>query len=592
MVNDTDALPREIDELIATVVARTRLRRRERTDIARELHTHFRDGLAAGRVPSDLIRDFGDPIASARALRAGSLAKRSRFDRGFHLALTAACWGFGALVAVYAIAVLGLRASPPVISFDATAQYLAKFPVAPEGDQAWPLYKRGLVALADPVPDGGAAPTTGRELTFKNLGPTEGAALPGDPGWEQTRQAIVERQGGIDQIVAGSRKRALGYLPGFSRRLEDADVMHVGARSSGGSTSQQTMFSILLPQLSLIRRAATLVATDSLMAIERGHGQRFVDDVDAMLRLAVHVEEGHLLISQLVGTAIRALAFERVIMAMEWKPDALSDAQLDQLAEVLESIPASAFEADLSGEELGLMDFIQRTYSDDGAGDGYFNAAHGAALLHLMDGVTTGTGGALGDDPAFNTLTAPLQAMAFASRREVTELIATTCRRTEAESRRPLWEQDLGYDDELEQKFHSSGWAKVKWTIPRMLLPALARVAHARQLSKGARDAARMAVAMIHYRRTHGGSWPTTLADLSPASLPKAPVDPYNGAPLRYRLDGGVPFAWSVGKDGRDEAGQPPSSTSGRPARVNSPSDPDWVWFVGGDELARWKPDR
>ena len=598
MTPTTSALPSEIERVITRVVSRTRLRRAERADIERELRAHFLDGLASGRDEAELLQHFGDPVTAAKALRSGALAKRSRFDRLFHSLISATLWGGGALATLYAIAALYLRANPPIISFDAHAAFLATMPDAPEGERAWPLYKRGLVALADPVPmpdsiggrPGSNEAVTGRELKFHSLGVNEGAALPGDASWEDQRQVFLARRDGIDQIVAGSRMKALGFRPGFALNADDAYVFAVPSGRVESRTETQTLFSLLLPHLACLRTAAMLVSTDSLIAVEEGHGPRFVDDVEAMLRIADHAEEGKLLISQLVGSAIRTLAVQRVIMAIEWRPEALSDADLDALARSLESIPATAFEADLSTEALALRDFVQRTYSDDGEGDGYFNASHGG---HYLAAISVLDDGNVIYGATANALASPLSAFAFASRKETLDLIDTLFRQCEEESRRPIHLQDHAYDVEVEQLHYASALTKIKWTIPRLLVPAVSKVAHSRQLGRAQRDAALVVIAMERHRRSHSGAWPAALSDLAPETIAELPVDPYDGAPLRYRVLEGTPTIWSVGPNKIDDGGAADPSKDlvkyPRLGWVRYPDDADWIWFAGDDRLARWR---
>jgi hypothetical protein len=62
-------------------------------------------------------------------------------------------------------------------------------------------------------------------------------------------------------------------------------------------------------------------------------------------------------------------------------------------------------------------------------------------------------------------------------------------------------------------------------------------------------------VAVERYRVANN-RWPDTLPELVPAYLPKVPLDPYDGAPLRYRrLSDGV-VIYSVGADGKDNGGK------------------------------------
>jgi hypothetical protein len=89
------------------------------------------------------------------------------------------------------------------------------------------------------------------------------------------------------------------------------------------------------------------------------------------------------------------------------------------------------------------------------------------------------------------------------------------------------------------------------------------------------------AVAAERYRREHG-DWPGSLADLVPGYLPAVPLDPFDGAPLRYRRTEGGAVIYSVGEDGRDDGGDPSP-----PAGDYRPRD---VVFTLWDVAARRQP--
>src|SRR5688572_13029944 len=55
------ALPATIEGMIERVIRRTRLWKREKLEVARELLAHFADGLEAGRSSDELVKAFGDP---------------------------------------------------------------------------------------------------------------------------------------------------------------------------------------------------------------------------------------------------------------------------------------------------------------------------------------------------------------------------------------------------------------------------------------------------------------------------------------------------------------------------------------------------
>jgi hypothetical protein len=94
-------------------------------------------------------------------------------------------------------------------------------------------------------------------------------------------------------------------------------------------------------------------------------------------------------------------------------------------------------------------------------------------------------------------------------------------------------------------------------------LPQLARQIFAASIKTAAafhQDQARLRCATVMVAveryRVANNRWPDTLPELVPAYLPKVPLDPYDGAPLRYRrLSDGV-VIYSVGADGKDNGGK------------------------------------
>lgn len=64
----------------------------------------------------------------------------------------------------------------------------------------------------------------------------------------------------------------------------------------------------------------------------------------------------------------------------------------------------------------------------------------------------------------------------------------------------------------------------------------------------------------LHAYQAEHGEWPEGIAELVPNLLPEAPIDPCSpvGGPLRYRRESGGYLLYSVGNNGRDDAGKPP----------------------------------
>ncbi|MCE9618954.1 MAG: hypothetical protein K8R92_03485 [Planctomycetes bacterium] len=597
-------LPFEIQRLIAKVVRRTRLRKGERADIERELAAHFRDGLDSGKSVAQLIAAFGVAKASAKSVRAGAIAKRPPFDRALRQLRIAGGWSFVACILLYAGSIWYLWLQSPVITFDALERYLATFPMVAEQDRGWPIYKQGLIALADPIMDTPDPTRTdwrlpGSSLTFESLGIEQGNAIPNQASWTLQCKVMRERRAGIDAIVRAASMPALGYVPSTQPKLEDADI-YGNYHSSFMRASHYFGFDIELPNAWTLCGAARFLGTDSLMSIEEGDGARFIRDINSMIRISHHAEEGMLVGSQHWGTSIRDFAFTRIIMAMEWRPDALSDDQLRQLADLLGSIPASDFELDLTTEPIAVQDFLQRAYSDNGSGDGVFNPVYGSSLVRLL--VMRSTPGSVVnyDDSGISmdrSVLAPTGAFANASRKEVNELYDAMIRKAAEQAKRPLWQQDFSFEQGLIGRsmrtvLGDNELAQSKWAIPRMLIPAFSWSATARRLGESQCAAAQTAIALTQYRRAHGGAWPVRLDELVPTYLSAVPFDPWTGKSINYEVREGHPYVWSVGEFQKAVNGESEEHFPGwRNVAYKGPLyELYWLWFRGDDKLERWKP--
>jgi hypothetical protein len=91
-------------------------------------------------------------------------------------------------------------------------------------------------------------------------------------------------------------------------------------------------------------------------------------------------------------------------------------------------------------------------------------------------------------------------------------------------------------------------------TMVLLLLPALRAAATAVARAEAQRDCT---VVLIAARRYHlrNGSWPDSPVELTPDLLPSAPNDPFDGQPLRFMRNESDLIAYSVGENGRDDAG-------------------------------------
>ena len=614
-------MPDELDPRLAavtrSVARRTRLRRAERAEVEREVTSHFREAVAAGRSPSEAIAAFGDPNAAARDLRAAAIAKRSPLDRAFGQALRCTGYATAGVVVLYASFAAYLHLQSPVIKVDTLAVLRDRLanPATME-DDAWPLYRRAFLALGLAVDD--------HERMSEGAKAVGEGPYAGMPEWNAAVAWVEapERQAALATLRAAAARPAFGFPTAREFDAEDARLFgEDSARqmrellATRDDPTKFPIYGVLLPQLARVRSAARILAIDALRAAELGEGDRFVDDIEAMVRMSVHVADGRILIGDLVGMSVRNLAIDRALAALEWRPELLGEAQLARLQHAFESVPTHLRRIDLGAERLMWIDLEQRLYTDDGRGNGWFRLDRGA-LLPLIGTVESSSRG-MNDilegsatqaaSLAAVTISGPAAALIVADRRTTHEFFEHWAVRIEESSALPL--RDHAKVAAIDREFHDAvSVDPVRLLIPRLLMPAIGRAAQGFAVDRARCDAMAAACAVLRFR-ADTGSWPARADDLAPKYLPSVPLDPWTGTPIRMATGADGFRMWSTGEDGRDDGGDPgavddPSWGGARATMTALRRDDrnasnwvgeipriDWVWFAPTRKLDRWLPD-
>jgi hypothetical protein len=614
-------MPDEIDPQLTALARRvsrmTRLRRAERADVELELASHFREAVAAGRTPAEAVASFGDPKSAARDLRAAAIAKRSPLDRAFGQAMRVTGYAIAGVVVLYASFAAYLHFRSPVIKVDTLAAFrdrLAK-PATAE-DDASPLYRSAFLALGlaagDPEQESDGAKAVGED------------PYPGMPSWSAA-VAWTEapgRQEALATLRAAAARPVFGFPAAREFDAEDARLFGQDAArhmreliATRDDPTRFPMLGVLLPQLAKARSAARILSTDALHAAERGDGDRFVDDIEAMVGMSVHVADGRIVIGDLVGMAIRSLATGHAMAALEWKPDLLDGTQLARLQRAFEFVPPALRRLDLGAERLMWLDVEQRFFTDDGQGNGWFRLDRKALLpfvgtmesLSLRMGSGFGEGGMQDASLAAATLSGPAAALIVADRRTTHAFFERMAARFEDAGSLPL--RDLAKIRATDREFHEALAADpVGLLFPRMLMPAIGQAAVSFAVDRSWSDAMAATCAALRFRADNG-AWPARAEDLVPKYLPAVPLDPWTGTPIRMAADADGFRMWSTGEDGRDDGGDPRATAEApwggtratalalRQDDRDSANWPgeipriDWVWYAPRGNFARWVED-
>lgn len=552
-----EPLPAELSELVARVARRTRLRQRERAEIAAELEAHFRDGLAAGKSAGELQAAFGDEKVAARELRSGAMRKRSPLDRALRRTRHVIGWTLVGGVALWSLAAWRLWTLEPVVSVDFVAKYRESLPVAArEDERAWPAYREALFWWLGK----GEVPARYRPLPRGESDELFVAITEEEPANELERAEHAARRARAEATLRDRRSeiallREAAARPVFGRRpdapgthRETEDVAFFGEPTPEKAPDEPWlggMMSVLLPELVGIRHAGVLLVADAKLAESEGDFARAAADLAAVLGIARHASEGGTLINQLVAAAQRTRFARETVALLERSGERMPADALRRLADAIAAVPPSAFRADLAVERMFFEDLIQRSFSDDGNGDGTLLYRAEWELGPLMNAVEPTSA-----ESALFAMLSPAAWLSAPRRAETLEQHQRWIEAFDAESARPGWDRgtiDARFEVEVRQGPSANAFLA-------LMMPAIWGVKEVLREVKTDVDAAAIATALARFR-VERGVWPTSLEELVPTYLATLPIDRETDLPLRYAVTDAGPKVWSTGVDGIDDGG-------------------------------------
>ena len=498
----------------------------------------------------------------------------------------------------------------PVIRIDHVAVLRAMMPVAASPEQAvWPDFRDHMVAMGLGADDP-AHESAGVEAM-------DAMPYPGSEQWAGAREWLTANAAPLATLRDATRRPVFGFPIGVP--VSEADARLLGKRllpsaSSSSAASEFPMFSILLPHLAQLRTAARILAVDMFAAAEIGDGERATRDAEAGIALSIHAQEGRFLVNDLVGVSLRRMTLGRMMALLEWKPELFTDSQLARMQAAAMSVPAQLQRLNLDSERLGFNDVVQRMYTDNGNGDGWFRPS--LAQMEAL-GLAMALGETNPDAPgdmtqrmtaASGVILAPFAALYVAGRRDMLDRYNTIISRYEEDASLPLrdFDHSRGAESDNEIEMMMGGTTdRWRWCLVSFLTPALGKASHMSAVGRAVCLATATGYAAERYRRAHG-AWPNAASDLVPAFMATVPEDPWSGKPVLISSDADGFRIWSIGRDGVDDRGDlticipavvgehPGESASTNPdvrvpwnAPQNGPTT-DWVWFAPRGDFTRW----
>lgn len=564
-------LPEEITSIVKSVLTACRLSRGEKAAVAEELLAHFSDGLDRGEACSKLVEEFGNPAVAAPLIQSAKRRNRPMWKKS----LQVSGYGIAGLIAAYVFVSLWFHMGKPAPSVDYVTQINQPISGIAETDKGWPIYRPMWIKYKfseggrfdipemwfhEPDPEDETAPTTQRMIRQ------------GDQGWEAARTAFGAHADLLDAFRRGARKPYFGVplqsdpkkysdedfaaiFPG--REREDFNQLSAGIAGLDEETNElagNSIVMILLPHVQVLRQAARIFVVDTRLAVDEKDSERALQNLETMFGLGRHAAEGPVLVCSLVGYAIAGMTFDQIEEILQADPSFFNDEQLARLQKAVGQADLRQW-LTFSGEQMMIDDMIQRTYTDDGNGDGRLTP-QGIKILMSFQGLRRQSDDAL--NQWAETLAGPASLFVVASRKELSEKAAQAIGQMAEDASQPFWQAEHA---DIASEFEKE---PLKYALLTTILPAGQQVRFAMDRLLGRQDAVRGAIALQRNKEANG-KWPKSWEQIPKTILASPPIDQITGEPLRFKIVKDRPLIYSVGNDRDDDGGKDPEWKSGLP---------------------------
>lgn len=295
--------------------------------------------------------------------------------------------------------------------------------------------------------------------------------------------------------------------------------MHRAAKF-GGTARYPVNFgggAMQLPHLPQLRGAVGLLALEAEVAARRHNARAVAETLGTIFAAARSLEDEPTLVSQLVRLAI----------------DSLARGQLER------HLPDIQFsDGDLAAIDRQL------------AADDYSTSFHRAMLGARAESLK------YFDNPALLGASAPSSVSAvFRPGDQIVYLKSMEKFIAAFEFNGPALRDAIDDAENQVRQFANEPLARVRYPISFAILPAIDPYPEAVDRGIAYRDSSRVALAIERFRLRHH-ELPQMLDALVPEFMPEVPLDPFDGQPLRYRVEATEYKVYSIGGDGIDQGGQ------------------------------------
>lgn len=515
--------------------------------------------------------------------------------------------GVGVFVSAYLLLSAYFYLGKPNPNVDYVVQLNRSIADVDETDKAWPIYRPLWTKYGFGE---GAGGLTLEEIYYDD--PDDDADFrlirPTDPGWPIAVKTLAACEDLLDGFRRGAKLPYLGLeLKADPTDFSEEDFAALWPNNDKRNFAREThlffqnktldelmrgsAISVMLPHVQIFRKAARMFAVDTRIAVQQGDPKRATDDLKTIFGLAHQAAEGDVLVCSLVGIAVAGIGFDQLEEVIAQHPDFFSPEQLAELQSHIQQISVRDW-VHFEGERAMLHDMIQRTYTDDGHGDGRMTPDGVLLMAELTNGWQgTQDSGEFGLESilmATRQISAPASLFLCASRKDMAEKGDELIDRVIADYDRPYWDPDRPccdqfLNDALEEN-------SIKYPLLSLLFPATQQIRNAMDRTIGRQEAVIAALAIHRYRLKYG-KWPQDYADVSPEFVGEFPIDQVNGALVNFKTDETGLLIYSVGNDRDDDGGKDlvfEGQTLPRSPFIFGPQrdepDGDWIIWPQRDE--------
>ncbi len=527
---------------IDCVIKKMRYRKKVRRDVQAELTAHFEDELKDCKTDEQreqkarqLISGFGDVKLLAILLRRAKKRCRPMWRK----AVVRGFQAVGIVILYILICFAPLLIGRPKISVN-YADWLNEQGRAgrTESENAYPYYEKA-VATSVKMP--------GLLIESKVQWPADF----NDVEMQQLTQWLSENSDAFNLLVQGTKKPYYWSVYTLAETDLNKNIMGV---------IPVLIDSILMKNLNEYRTLARALNWRSRYKAYEGNVELALEDCVSLVKFGRHQQGKGLLIEQLVGIAVEALAHGSISVIIE-----KADVPSDTLKNIQDQLQAEFADTqniiNLDGEKAFLYDYIQRTFTDDGKGGGRM-LVRGAPL-------------AVGDWKSglwrFVTLSYP-------DRREVTAKVDQYYQLAEQVFDETPWQ--ARQEDESEKYMEIAGDS----FLLRITAPAHGRIVQLEWRVKTMRLGLLTVLALARFEKEKG-RYPENLSRLVELGyLKEMPNDPYSDGPLVYKKTDDSFILYSLGENLSDDGGRVAHLDDGRIKKWAS--EGDWVfWPVPESEV-------